>query len=270
MINFTRYFPCLALVVSASVIHVSAVSANEEGQLAKELSNPLASLISIPVDMDFDSDIGPTDSGERLSLTAKPVIPFSLSDEWNLITRTIIPFVDQEDIFPGAGSQSGVGDILPSLWLSPAQPTSRGVTWGVGAAILMPTASDDLLGADTWALGPTVVGLRQVGPWTYGFLGNHIWDAESDSSTEINSTFLQPFLSYNTPAAITLTINSESTYDWEAEEWSVPINLSVSKVANIGGKPIQFKAGLRYWAESSPTSPEGWGAKLGVVFLLPK
>ena len=142
-------------------------------------------------------------------------------------------------------------------------------TWGVGAAILMPTASEDLLGADTWALGPTVVGLRQVGPWTYGFLGNHIWDVESDGA-EINSTFLQPFLSYNTPAAITLTVNSESTYDWEAEEWSVPINMFVSKVANIGGKPIQFKGGLRYWVDSSPTSPEGWGAKLAVVFLLPK
>ena len=270
MITFIRHCSVATIVMAMFGIQAANVLASDEEELAKKLSNPLASLISIPFDIDYDSDIGPTDSGDRLSLTIKPVIPFSLNDDWNLITRTIIPIVDQEDIFPGAGSQSGLGDIFPSLWLSPAQPTSRGLVWGVGAAILLPTASDDLLGADTWALGPTVVGLRQVGPWTYGFLGNHIWDVESDSSTEINSTFLQPFLSYNTPAAITLTINSESTYDWEAEEWSVPINFFVSKVANIGGKPIQFKGGLRYWADSSPTSPEGLGAKLAVVFLLPK
>ena len=245
--------------------------AEDSQELAKKLSNPVASLISIPVELDYDQDIGPQDDGERFTLTFKPVVPITLNSEWNLISRTIVPLVYQDDIFPGADDQNGVGDTLQSFFFSPAKPTAGGIIWGAGPVILFPTATDDLLGSEKWGLGPTGVVLTQKGPWTYGMLANHIWDvAGDDDRADINNTFLQPFLSYTTPTAWTFSLQTESTYSWENEEWSVPINFIVSKLTKLGKLPVQYKAGLRYWADSPDSGPEGLGFKLGIVFLLPK
>ena len=115
----------------------------------------------------------PWTRGERWTITAKPVIPITLNPEWNLISRTIVPYIDQENIFPGAGSQSGFGDILQSLFFSPAKP-KKGIVMGAGPVFLFPTATDDLLGSEKWGTGPTGVVLKQDGPWTYGMLANHI------------------------------------------------------------------------------------------------
>lgn len=245
--------------------------AEDSQELAKKLSNPVASLISIPVELDYDQDIGPQDDGERSTLTFKPVVPITLNSEWNLISRTIVPLVYQDDIFPGADDQTGLGDTLQSFFFSPAKPTAGGIIWGAGPVILFPTATDDLLGSEKWGLGPTGVVLTQKGPWTYGMLANHIWDvAGDDDRADINNTFLQPFLSYTTPTAWTFSLQTESTYSWENEEWSVPINFIVSKLTKLGKLPVQYKAGLRYWADSPDSGPEGLGFKLGIVFLLPK
>ncbi len=242
-----------------------------EEELAKKLSNPVASLISIPMDLDYDTDINAQDSGDRLSLILKPVIPFSLNSEWNLISRTIIPLVSQDDIVPGIGSQKGLGDIFLNFFFSPAGPTASGIFWGVGPAMLLPTATDDLLGSEKWTLGPTGVILKQKGPWTYGILSNHTWDfAGDDDRTDINNTFLQPFASYNFPGGWTLSLQTESTYSWETEKWTVPVNLGVAKLTRFGKLPVQLKAGLRYWAESPDSGPEGVGFKIGIVLLLPK
>ena len=189
---------------------------NEE--IAKKLANPIASLISVPFQLNYDSGIGPNDNGDRYALNIQPVIPISMNDDWNIISRTILPVVTQEDIFPGAGNQSGLGDVVQSVFFSPKQPTENGWTWGAGPVLLFSTATDDLLGADKWGLGPTAVALKQKGPWTYGALGNHIWSVAGDSDRQdISATFIQPFLSYITHDAITFTLNTESTYDWQSE-----------------------------------------------------
>jgi len=261
----------LIVALSAALLFSQGALAEGGGDLAKQLSNPVAALISVPIEFDTWSDIGPADDGKRWTVTAKPVVPLSLSKEWNLISRTIVAYVDQEDIFPGAGSQSGISDILQSAFFSPKEPTKNGLIWGAGPVFLLPTASDELLGNEKWGIGPTVVGLKQSGPWTYGMLANHVWSFAGDSDrSDISNTFLQPFLAFNTKTATTLTLQTESSYNWKDEEWAVPINLILSQIVKVGPQLIQLRAGARYWADPAPLSADGWGGKLAVVFLFPK
>lgn len=242
----------------------------DDADLAKQLSNPVASLISVPFQFNYDSGFGPND-GERAYLNIQPVVPISLNEDWNVISRTILPVIWQKDIAGPSGEQSGLGDTTQSLFFSPKLPGPSGIIWGVGPAFLLPTATDDLLGSGKWGAGPTAVLLKQSGGWTIGALGNHIWSfAGEGDRAEVNSTFLQPFLSYTTSNAWTFGVNTESTYNWEAEEWSVPLNFTVAKVTKIGEQPVSFTAGVRYWAESPESGPDGIGFRGVVTFLFPK
>lgn len=242
-----------------------------DAALAKQLSNPVAALISAPFQFNYDGNIGPNDDGNRVYLNVQPVIPMGITDNWNLISRTILPVTWQEDIFPGAGNQFGLGDTTQSLFLSPVKPAFGKIIWGAGPAFLLPTATDDLLGSDKWGVGPTAVVLTQEGPWTVGILANHIWSVAGDSDqTDVNNTFLQPFLSYTTPTAWTFTLNTESNYNWETDDWAVPVNGVVAKLLKIGQQRIQVGAGARYWIDSSTAGPEGFGARLVVTFLFPR
>ncbi len=261
----------LTLAVAATFgMGATAYSQDSSADLAKKLSNPIASLISVPFQLNYDHGYGPLD-GDKTTLNIQPVIPISLNADWNLISRTILPVTYQDDIAGPSGSQFGLGDVVQSFFLSPSKPTDGGLIWGAGPVFLIPTATDNLLGGEKWGAGPTVVALKQDGPWTYGVLANHIWSfAGNEDRNDISNTFLQPFLSYTTATAWTFALNTESTYDWKANEWSVPINLTVSKLVKVNEQPISLTAGLRYWAAAPDNGPEGLGVRLGLTFLFPK
>jgi hypothetical protein len=184
-----------ALLLPALLFSAGAWAEDNAQDLAKKLSNPIASLISVPFQFNYDTGYGPND-GDKAYVNIQPVIPFTLNDDWNLISRTIVPIAYQNDIAGPSGDQFGLGDISQSLFFSPSKPTANGIIWGVGPVLLLPTATDDLLGGGKWGAGPTAVVLTQRGPWTIGMLANHIWSfAGDDDRSDINSTFLQPFVS---------------------------------------------------------------------------
>jgi hypothetical protein len=258
----------MALMVLPLVVHAQG---NKDAELAQELTNPLADLVTIPIQMNFDREIGPADDGTKITTNVQPVVPFHLSDDWNLITRTIVPIVSQDEIYPGAGSQFGLGDINATIFLSPKKPTAGGVIWGVGPVFLLPTGTDDLLSAKKWGAGPAAVALVLRGPWTVGVLANHLWSvAGDDERQDISNTFFQPFAAYTWPSAWTVSAQSESTYNWKAEQWSVPVNVSVSKLVRIGQLPVSLLGSVGYWFESADTSPEGIRFRLQANIVLPK
>ncbi|MBL4758887.1 MAG: transporter, partial [Rhizobiales bacterium] len=175
---------------------------------------------------------------------------------------------------PGAGSQFGLGDVVQSFFFAPKPVALSGnasFIFGIGPVFLLPIGTDDFLTSGKWGAGPTAVGLVQSGPWTVGALANHIWSFAGNSNRDdVNATLLMPFISYTTPNAISFSLNTESTYNWEDTEWSVPINFGVSKLTRIGTQPVSFGVGARYWAETTPGGPEGWGATFTTTYLFPK
>ncbi len=270
--TLTAAFVCTLAFTTTTALFAQDAATDEQAvaaELAKKLSNPVASLISLPLQNNFDFGAGPNGDGFQYKLNVQPVMPFSLNENWNLISRTILPIVYQENII-GTSSQSGLSDTVQSLFFSPKAPTSGGWIWAVGPVLLLSTATDDLLGTEKWGAGPTALALKQQNGWTYGALANHIWSYAGDSSrAEVNATFLQPFVSFSTKKQTTFGLNTESTYDWEQSQWTVPLNLTVSQLVKIGGKPVQLTLGGRYYAEKPNDGPE-WGLRFAVTFLFPK
>lgn len=263
--SFTR----LAILALAQQFAGNAHAQSSNSDLAQQLSNPIASLISVPFQYNYDHGFGTFDEGTKNVVNIQPVVPVPIGADWNMISRTILPVVWQEDILPDT-KQHGIGDILQSLFFSPTEPTN-GIIWGVGPAFLLPTGTDPLLSTEKWGAGPTAVALTQSGGWTLGALANHIWSfAGEESRSDVNSTYLQPFVSFTTPDAWTYTLNTESTYDWTAGQWFVPINFTVAKLVMFGDQPARLGAGARYWAHSPDTGPEGWGVRAFMTFLFPR
>lgn len=261
---------CIAALTTCLQVSGHAHGQSHEADLAKQLSNPIASLISVPFQFNYDTGYGPA-HGEKAFVNVQPVIPITLNEDWNLISRTILPIAWQNDIAGATGTQFGLGDTTQSLFFSPKEPGPGGIIWGVGPVFLFPTATDPPLGGEKWGAGPTGVALKQDGPWTYGMLANQIWSYAGDSERlDVNATFLQPFVSYTTHDAWTFTLNTESTYNWESEEWSVPINFIVSKLVTLNRQPVSLQAGLRYWATSPEGGPDGFGGRFAITFLFPK
>jgi hypothetical protein len=244
--------------------------AQESSEIAKQAQNPIASLVSVPLENDFNPHTG-VDKEDSYVFEMKPVIPFRLSDNWALITRTIIPVIQVPDLAPGVSGTSGLGDIQESLFLSPAK--AGPVIWGAGPVISFPTATQSILGTKKLSVGPTVVVLRIQGHWLFGSLVQNLFSVAGPSARkDVNQMLMQPFVNYNLPHKWYLTSSPIITANWEArssERWVVPVGGGVGKIVHFGKLPVNVYTQF-FRNVQRPDGTSSWSARFQMQFLFPK
>ncbi len=243
------------------------------GDLAKAVQNPVASLVSVPIQNLTDFNIGPFTRDRNTVLQFQPVIPFQLSENWNLITRTIGAIVYQPNIAQPHQGTFGLNDINPSFFLSPAKPGK--VIWGAGPTFLLPTASDDVLGTGKLSIGPGVVALVQPGKWTLGVLVNNLWSVAGPSSRpDVNAFTLQYFINYNLKKGYYLTCQPINSANWNApggNVWLVPFGGGIGRIMRLGFQPVNVSVQAYGNVKRPDVLPSPtWQLKFQIAFLYPK
>jgi hypothetical protein len=255
-----------ALLVSATLIQ-NASAQDDAAELAKKLANPVASLISLPLQNNLDHGIGST-RGSRCTLNIQPVIPLSISSKLNLITRTILPVISQHNITSYGQSQSGIGDILFSGFFSPKNG-KNGITWGAGPVLLIPIGTKGL-SAQQFGLGPTVVALKQTGGWTYGGLVNQIWGAGGSSKPALSQFYINPFVSYNWKSGAGVTAQLDWTHNWSSGKSTVYFIPVFSGLTSFGKQKVSLSIGPKFNIAAPDAVKSKLGIRAGLSLIFPK
>ena len=262
----------LILVVVALLVIPATAQESAAGteKLAKDTQNPVASMISVPLQNNVNFSIGPY-GREQNVLNIQPVIPVRLSENWNLIARVITPVIYQPDYTQANNGTFGLGDLNPTFFVSPAHPHK--LIWGVGPAFMFPTATNQVLGQGKLSMGPSVVALVQPGHWTVGILANNVWSvAGSSNRADANQMLAQYFINYNLKKGWYLTMSPIVTADWTApsgSRWTVPVGGGVGRVFRMGFQPVNVSAQF-YRNAVHPTGGSPWSMRTQLAFLFPK
>jgi hypothetical protein len=260
---------CLPLLHAQSTGPSTGPSTDD---LQKQVQNPVSSLISVPFQNNTNFPMG---TGSRIQdvLNVQPVVPIGLSENWNLIVRWITPIVYQPVPNASDGSATGLGDMNPTFFLSPAKPGK--VIWGFGPAFLLPTATDSTLGQGKWAAGPSIVILAQPKPWTIGFFANNVWSfAGNRFRRPVNQFYTQYFWNYNMKNGWYTGTSPIVTCNWNASgpnRWTVPFGWFVGKIVRAGTLPLNMQLGTYYNLMHPRDLPYGkWQVRAQVAMLFPK
>jgi hypothetical protein len=265
----------LVIGIISLLICNSAIAAEQSTQdLAKASQNPIANLISLPFQNNTNFGIGPDDDVQNI-LNIQPVWPVSLNEKWNMITRTIVPLMWQPDRGSGPWGQDsevtfGLGDTTFTAFISPKDAGET--TWGIGPVFLIPTATDDVLGADKWGAGASLVVLTMPGKWVIGSLFSIVWSFAGSGDQDVNFFTWQYFINYNLKDGWYLTSAPIITANWEEpseERWTVPFGAGFGKVFRIRNQPLNCSAHAYYNVEK-PTNGPDWQLRLQLQFLFPK
>ena len=260
--------------VTAALVFLAVANAQEKSpgdaqDIAVKLNNPVANMISVPFQNNLDYGIG-LHQGSKYTLNFQPVIPISLTPKLNLITRYIIPIVDQHDVTGEGNSEAGLSDATISAFFSPVG-TKNGWIWGAGPAFLVPIGTDDFLSTRKWGVGPTALILRQAKGMTYGFLANQLWSVAGDEArSDVNQLFLQPFFAYNWKSGAGLGLNSEMTFDWEHNTTTAFLNPIVTGVTKLGKQAVSMGIGPRIPLAAPSNSKADFGLRAVLTFVFPK
>ncbi len=242
----------------------------DDGDLARAAQNPIADLISLPFQNNLNIDVGKFNYEQNV-LNIQPVIPFNLNDDWNLITRTIIPVIYQPAMFSGDEHDFGISDIQFTAFLSPKKPVNGWVV-GAGPVVQLPTSTDKRLGARKWTAGPSAVALRIDGPWVYGMLAQNVWSFAGSGDSNVNAMLIQPFVNYNMDDGWYLTSSPIITSNWEAksdDQWVVPVGGGFGRVFRLGDQPINCSLQAFHNVETPSFGPE-WTIRFQLQFLFPR
>ena len=258
-----------------AAVRIAAPTARAEmsaEELAKLAQNPVGNLISVPFQNNTNLNFGP-EKGTQNVLNIQPVIPIEINKEWNIITRTILPVISMPSLYPGDDRTNGTGDTVFTAFLSPAVP--KGVIWGVGPVVQIPTNSNSELGNKNWGLGPSfvVLHLEHGDPWVRGVLVNNIWSLTSDKrGGSYNNGLIQPFINYNFPDGFYLTSAPIATVDWKADsgqQWTVPLGGGVGKIFHLGKLPVNTQLSA-YYNAVTPDDGADWQIRAQVQLMFPK
>ena len=238
--------------------------------LQKAVQNPVASLISVPIQNNSNFNYGPYNRTQDV-LNIQPVIPARISENWNLITRIIQPIVWQPYPNQNTGGEYGLGDMNPTFFLSPAKPGK--LIWGVGPTFVIPTATSDITGQGQFSLGPSVVLLTQPKHWTIGALANNVWSVAGESGrASVNQFLLQYFINYNMKKGYYITLQPIITANWRASSgnvWTVPFGGGIGRIMKLGFQPVNLSAQF-YGNAVTPAGGSPWSMRLQIAFLFPK
>ena len=238
----------------------------------KLAQNPVGNLISLPFQNNTNLSFGP-EKGTQNVLNIQPVVPISVSNEWNVITRTILPVISMPSLFSGDDRTDGIGDTVFTAFLSPAKPGKW--IWGAGPVLQLPTNSDAQLGNKNWGLGPpaVVLHLDHGSPWVYGVLVNNIWSLSSDErGGSYNNGLIQPFVNYNFKEGFYLTSAPIATVNWKADsgnKWTVPVGGGVGKIFHFGRLPVNTQLSA-YYNVVRPDDGPNWQIRFQVQLMFPK
>jgi len=242
----------------------------QAGDLQKATQNPISSLISVPLQNNTNFGVGPLDRTQNV-LNIQPVIPFRVSEKWNLITRTIVPLIYQPDVTQRNLGVMGLGDINPTFFLSPAKPGK--LIWGIGPSFILPTATNRVLGQGKWSAGPSVVALVQPGHWTIGALVNNVWNfAGRSDKPAVNQMLLQYFINYNLKKGWFTVLAPIITANWKASRsnvWTVPFGGGIGRIMKFGTQPVNLSVQF-YGNATHPAGTSPWSMRMQLAFLFPK
>lgn len=268
----------LALIVfGASLSARAAETGGQEksaDEVARELANPNSSLATLTLKNQYrwyTGDLPGADNQDNYTMLFQPVFPLSLPKDDNGNARNVFfrpgfPMLFDQPVprvENGALDWDGVtalGDI--GFDIAYGVSAKSGFIWALGMVGTLPTATDDDVGGKQLRLGPEFI-LAKFEKWgLYGIFPSHQWNVTGWSDESFNTTQFQPVLQFLLGDGWNAGSAPIGNYNWESSEWTIPINLNVSKTVLLGKMHWKFELEANYYVEQ----PDAFGPQWMIGF----